>query len=1595
MMNRHHPGHFSLQWALLGLLLVGLGGLIAWHLHVAKARLTDRENARLFTQARVINENMSKQLEGTDNVLALLSKELGGLPEPARFGPDSNDHLMLLERAMPGVHTLVVMDAEGTARLSNRPELIGRNFAFRGYFQLARRHAGSGQLFVSPPFKTVLGEWGINLTRAILGRDGQFVGIISAILERTYFETLLASVAYAPDVKTYLIHGDGAIFVEMPPASDVLGKNLAQPGTFFSRHLASRREVNLYAGILYATGEERMLAIHSIRPQGINMDKPMLVQVTRDRAAVYAVWRQDVRMYGLVFGFVALVSSLGLAGFQRRQRSQFRQLALVDAELRENEARFRTLFNSSGDMVLVHPVLGEDGQMARLVEVNDMACARLGYSREELLGMTVLDLDEPGTYPSREEIAAFQQHALEAGHLLFERVHIAKDGRRIPVEISGHVFELHGVKMIMSVVRDISERKAMEASLRERQAQLNEAQRIAHIGSWELDHASDTLAWSDEIYRIFEIDPGQFSPCYAAFLEYVHPDDRERVHRTYQASVEQHTPYQISHRLRLAKGHVKHVLERGETVYDAAGTPLRSRGIVQDISERVLAEQTVQQSEERLALATRSGGIGIWDWDVVNNVLVWDDSMFQLYDLHREDFSGAYEAWQQSLHPGDRADAERAIQEALQDVRPFDTEFRVLTRAGEVRHISARAQVIRDPQGRPLRMVGTNTDITLRRQAEARMAEILEFNQRIIAESPLGIKVFKASGPCVSVNEAAASILGVDKEALLQENFRTLERWRDTGLLAAALKTLASGITQRDEVHLITPGGREAWLEYEFAHFSSRGEPHLLVLIHDVTETRLAAQALEAAKAEAERANRAKSDFLANMSHEIRTPMNAIIGLSDLALGLSDLTPKLRDYLSKIQTSSRALLSILNDILDYSKVEAGRLELDLVDFRLEDVLDNVADLFGVYAEEKGLEMVFDLAPDIPPVLLGDPLRLGQVMNNLVGNAMKFTAAGEIDVRVAVLARDADSVSLEFSVRDTGIGMAPEQMARLFQAFTQADGSISRRFGGSGLGLTISKRLVEMMGGEVSVESEAGKGSRFSFTIRLPVSAQAPVERSPLALRGMRVLVVDDLESARQMLAEVLRAWGFQVTEAASGQEALALLAEKAGLPDQAYELVLVDWKMPGMDGLEVVRCIHEQTRNPMPVVIMVTAYSREHLLQASQGVRLDAVLTKPVTPSGLFDTIIGLQGGNIRLTEPAPKFDLAAQAAAIQGARLLLVEDNAINQTVAQDLLERMGLTVRVANNGQEALDILAREDFDAVLMDIQMPVLDGFETTRRLRQNTRLQGLPVIAMTAAVLERDRAACMAAGMNDHVAKPIQPQVLLAVLLKWVKPLARPTASSRPRPAAVEMAWLPEQLPGFDLAWALDLLGGDRALFRRLTIQFGEQFADAGAGLAELIGAVDHAGAAALVHRVKGTAGNLGAMALHRAAEALEPTLKSGVTPAAELASFQQALAEVLQSIARLARPVQAIPVASDYRCEECDWQRAGVLFRQLRTLVESAEFVPHEVIAELKASVACQALRKKVEALGRCVDNIDYDKARAVLDEIECVQGHDFGNCDA
>ncbi len=760
-------------------------------------------------------------------------------------------------------------------------------------------------------------------------------------------------------------------------------------------------------------------------------------------------------------------------------------------------------------------------------------------------------------------------------------------------------------------------------------------------------------------------------------------------------------------------------------------------------------------------------------------------------------------------------------------------------------------------------------------------------------------------------------------------------------------------------------------------------------LIGEIEERRRIEEALNAAKKEAEAATQAKSDFLANMSHEIRTPMNAIIGLSELALK-TELTARQRDYIQKISLSGDSLLGIINDILDFSKIEAGKLTMESINFNLEEVLMNFSNLLGLKVEEKGLELLFNTYPQVPLNLVGDPLRLGQILLNLSNNAIKFTDRGEVVISTELgadaMGEESNQVMLRFSVRDTGIGMSQEQIDRLFQSFSQADVSTTRKYGGTGLGLAISKRLTEMMGGKIWVESEPGKGSTFYFTAVFGFQAEVEEKQYiiPDKMSGLRVLICDDNLTSRQILNDMCSLFSFETTEAASGQEALSEL-EKAenGSP---YELVLMDWRMPGMDGIETTRRIKENPKLSNIPVLLVTAYGREEIKLQAEDAGIEGFLIKPVNSSLLYDTIMEIFGEEISLTASAPVqiTDESEALKSIEGARILLVEDNPINQQVATEFLEQAGFVVTVANNGKQGVQAVKMSKFDLVLMDIQMPEMDGHEATRIIRKEPGFDSLPVVALTAHAMAGEREKCLNLGMNDYLSKPIKTENLYAVLTKWIKPGKRSAPVSKGQPPSEEdRDELPVELPGINMREGLKNVGGKKGFFKKLLLEFHKDYRKATQEITEALSKVQTDYVQRRAHTIKGVAATIGAEDLMKKASALEEAFIHDTRDdkQALLVGLTGSLNEVLESIEAMFAPAgdshEDVPDPEDGR--NVDPEKVGDLMVKLMGLLQEGDAGSEECFEALRDNINMSGHGEYVDKLQEQIDSYDFEDARNTL----------------
>ncbi|WP_338759094.1 response regulator [Massilia sp. METH4] len=934
------------------------------------------------------------------------------------------------------------------------------------------------------------------------------------------------------------------------------------------------------------------------------------------------------------------------------------------------------------------------------------------------------------------------------------------------------------------------------------------------------------------------------------------------------------------------------------------------------------------------------------------------------------------------------------IQNALEKLAQGKTDIQLsgIGRADQVGRLSIAVRSFRDTLTR-LRYAETelrtlNGDLEQKVDARTQdlkrtiaVARDSERKLRAIVDTALDAVVnMDRNGRVVGWNRQAEVIFGYTRDEALGQQLDTLiipPRYRADHRKGMARYVAGDSpgevLDRRIEVEALRADGSEFPIELSITRIDlDAGEFEFCGFIRDISERREREQKLVAANVRAEAANIAKSEFLANMSHEIRTPMSAIIGMAYLALR-TDLNTKQHDYVSKIHRAALSLLGIINDILDFSKIEAGRLEVEQVPFFLDEVLAHVASVTSQRAAEKQLEYLFNVPPAIPRHLVGDPLRLGQVLINLVNNAVKFTPAGELELSCTQLPAAAqDRVALRFSVRDTGIGMPEEQMGKLFRAFNQADGSTSRQFGGTGLGLSISQQLVRLMGGTITVKSEQGKGSVFSFDLEFGLSGQP--ERPPVvpaALNDARVLLVDDSPVALEVLGEAARALPLRVHTASSGAEALANVLE-ADAADDPYALVLTDWQMPGMDGIELARRVAAAPLARQPGMVLLTAFGREEVQREAEEAGFVGYLFKPIGQSMLVDTLVSLFAPPRRRGQPddGGKLDVTG--------RVLLVEDNPVNQQIAAELMGIQGIAVEFAGNGREALDRLAQVGpgyYDVVLMDLEMPTLDGHATTLELRRDRRFDGLPVIAMTAHALADVRERCLAEGMQDYLTKPIDPDLLYATLARWLGRAMPPVAPRPPRAPGQEELPL---LPGIDTVRGLRHVAGNETLYLQLLDRFRNSQRDAATDLATDLLHCDRDSARQRAHTLRGVAGNVGANAVEATARAIEEILDRHEVPAATLVDE---LTDVLRTAVT---GLDAHFGSADGMPANAAGEAAPVVpedaLARLRELLSAYSGDSNDYFAGARPALAAVLPPAALERVAAHIASYEFDAARQVLD---------------
>ena len=801
---------------------------------------------------------------------------------------------------------------------------------------------------------------------------------------------------------------------------------------------------------------------------------------------------------------------------------------------------------------------------------------------------------------------------------------------------------------------------------------------------------------------------------------------------------------------------------RGQTSwYRIAGVKLGDGLVLSyaDITVRKEAEEKLKAFAQRLDLATQALQAGVWDWDLATNELYWDDKIRTLFELP-PDRPVNHAVWAAAVLPEDRAMIDEALRKMVEDKGQLLTEYRIKRPNGAIRHIQVAAAAVLNEAGQATRVIGVNLDVTERKLSEEALRLSEERFSSAFQHATTGMALVSLEGKWLKVNEAVCHLLGYSAEELGTKTFQDITHPEDLEKDLAYLRQLVAGDIEfyKMEKRYFHRDGHTVWaqLGVSLLRDEQREPLYFISQIEDISQIKLALIRQEELTLEAQAAERAKSEFLAIMSHEIRTPMNGVIGMTSI-LAETPLDDVQRDYLSTIQTSGESLLAVINDILDYSKIEAGRFQIESKAFNLERCVEEAMDLFAAQIRIKQLECAYLVAPEIPRQLVGDALRLRQILTNLIGNAIKFTSEGEIIINVTRMNDDAEECRLLFSVADTGIGISPQGQEKLFQAFQQVDSSTTRRYGGTGLGLVISKRLAEFMGGEMWVQSEPGKGSTFYFTVRLRVSLEALAQedtKDGAVLKNHSVLVVDDNETNRRILEAQMKIWGMIPTTAASGEEALQKLA------GQRYDVGLLDYQMPTMDGIALARQMRELYAMP----IMLLSSSGE-LATGADANLFQYQIPKPIRHSQLFNALLRVIGVTGKPTQAPASQQFDRDLSARNPLTILLAEDNSTNQKVVLLMLSRMGYNADLATDGYRAVEAAERKRYDLILMDVQMPEMNGIIAMKRIRERLGAQSPVIYALTAEALEGDEARLVAEGFDGYLSKPLQAAKLQASLKK--------------------------------------------------------------------------------------------------------------------------------------------------------------------------------------------------------------------------------------
>lgn len=1241
-------------------------------------------------------------------------------------------------------------------------------------------------------------------------------------------------------------------------------------------------------------------------------------------------------------------------------------------------------------------------QAGKIVFTNTRCQQLFGYDLQAMLGIQVETLlpEALGNIQSRDKLLERRARSDNARHVRA----LKADGSEFVAEIALSMLpaDINGSRQVAASIRDMTQKIAVEQKIRDSELRFRGlvtnipgAVYRTRIGDvWVMEYISDNIADITGYAASQFIENRQ-----RTFASLILEEDLALCHSHIDRALAQQETFEVEYRIRHRDGSIRWVHEKGKASYNEDGFPLWFDGSIDDITESKLALVELEASRLQLTNITDSVPCIVYQlrWHSPSDRAFTFMSSAAIYTLglHRDDLMNDFNIIAERIFDEERPDVVRALAGKSDDKLQWLREFRYRHPNGSTRWLEAGASG-HMMQDESIIWNGYLMDITERKAIEEELAVSEAHFKALFDGATIGIVNVDVKGVILDCNEQFCEDLGQSRDELRNTPIFEVLNPNDKEIAKAQFKRLVEGEIDhyRGERRFIHPSGKPLWMTVNVsALLDSQGQFDSAVMsMVDMTELKLLSDQLLVAKEEADAASKAKGDFLANMSHEIRTPMNAIIGMSQLCLQ-TELDKKQKNYVEKIERASQSLLSIINDILDFSKIEAGKLDIESVPFQLDTMLEDLSDMFSEKAAHKQLELLFAVAPNVPRHLFGDSLRLGQVLINLMNNAIKFTERGEVLLSLNLVEQQNDDVTLRFSVRDSGIGLTDEQQAKLFKSFSQADTSTTRKYGGTGLGLAICKQLVELMGGSIGVESQFGHGSTFYFTVKLQISSGQKLAVGQ-ELEGMSVLVVDDNATARDIMRTTLEGMGFLVDTVRSGEEAVNRCAQ------QDYAVALIDWKMPDLDGLDTARQIQQQTKTP-PRILMVSAHINQEFLAQVEQLGLAGYISKPISASRLLDGIMNALGRAGVLPVRRHNEALDPQILLpLKGKRILLVEDNEMNIEVATEFLEQVGIILSIATNGQIALDKLTQQSFDLVLMDCQMPVMDGYQATKALRQRPELAELPVIAMTANAMAGDKEMCIRAGMNDHIAKPIEVNILYLTLLKYLaadshamintdtgnvngtggtgSQVQGGEAKASNTDLASVVKW-PEH-PELDIDRGLQLVQNSSRLYQRIFERFLSGQRHVVEAINKAVAANKPEEAVRIAHTLKGLAGNLSSTKLAELARQLELHLSEGSPYQAELDQIQVLVASICEAIEK----VNSDSGAEDTPTDETDLLPPASLSAALKRLRQSLEDADSQAVAQidaLKPQVSAQLWRQLSPAL-TMINQYQFDEAVDLIDEV-------------